>query len=95
MHAQTPSIPFPNAVDLKSGLIFGIAVVTEGPAHGHDLEIDSESIRTVHRCAQSLICEMAETAPESVGLSIAFTATNQTIEASSVSDIAKFISGYR
>jgi hypothetical protein len=119
------SVSIPNSVDSQTGLIKGVAVVTEGPAIGHGMVIDAESIRTVRNCAQSysgglkvklehgsgagsivgvlqnfnidgrvlradlklfkasphfkLICEMAETAPQSVGLSISFSGQNQEI----------------
>jgi hypothetical protein len=120
----TLSVPIA-AIDAQNGVLKRVAVLTEGPAIGHGITIDSESIKSVLQRARSysgglkvklehgsgagsivgvlqnfnidgrvlradlklfkasphfnLICEMAETAPQSVGLSISFSGENQEI----------------
>ena len=39
------------SIDLAAGIIRGVSVITEGPALGHGLRIDAQTLSTVHACA--------------------------------------------
>lgn len=40
-------------VDAKGGVIFGVAVITEGPALGHGMLVDVTTLEQVKACAEA------------------------------------------